>query len=390
MRIAVISTMGGPDWGGSEELWAAMAHEALASGDQVLVSVNRWSRKPEPIVDLEEAGARVVTRSRLRQRARHRASSPLPLPAGLAPLRRFAPDVVCLSHGATWDVPRDPGLQAGLERVLDTAGRPIPYIALCQYTTEVEPLTEAERARARRYFGGAAAVAFVSEANRASAERQLAEVLRRAVIVQNPVTRHPARLAWPGGDTARFACVARLEAGAKGQDLLLTAFAGERWRDRDWELSLVGAGPHEGWLRALAAHHGLTDRVRFCGHLSDIEELWRAHHVLLLASRAEGTPLSLLEAMALGRPAVVTAVGGNADWVDPGVTGYVAAAATVDAVAAALDACWDDRPRWSEMGAAAHEALVERADPRPGRTLLRLVHGVSAGAACSPLGGRGS
>lgn len=390
MRIAVVSTMEGPDWGGSEELWAAMAHEALASGDQVLVSVNRWSRKPSPIAELEEAGARVVTRSRLRQRALHRASPPPPLPAGLAPLRRFAPDVVCLSHGATWDVPRDPGFQAGLERVLAATGGPIPYVALCQYNTDFEPLTDAERDRARRYFGGAAAVAFVSEANRASAERHLAEPLHRAVVVQNPVTRCPALLPWPDDGPARFACVARLEAGAKGQDLLLSAVAGERWRERDWELSLAGSGPHEDWLRALTAHHSLSDRVRFCGHVRDIEELWRTHHVLVLPSRAEGTPLSLLEAMALGRPAVVTAVGGNADWVDAGVTGFVAGAATVDALAGALDACWDSRLRWADMGAAAHQTLVDRFDRRPGRTLLRLVHGVSPGAACSPLGGRGS
>ena len=56
VRIAVISTLDGPDWGGSEELWAAMAHEALTAGDDVFVSVNRWTDKPSQISSWKRPG----------------------------------------------------------------------------------------------------------------------------------------------------------------------------------------------------------------------------------------------------------------------------------------------------------------------------------------------
>ena len=101
VRIAVISTMDGPDWGGSEELWAAMAHEALTAGDDVFVSVNRWTHKPHQLSKLEAAGAIVETRSRARQRLVYRSSPPVFLPVSFRSLQRFRPDVVCLSHGAT-------------------------------------------------------------------------------------------------------------------------------------------------------------------------------------------------------------------------------------------------------------------------------------------------
>src|SRR5688572_27741424 len=117
--------MDGVDWGGSEELWSAMAHRALSHGDRILVSLNRWTEKPAAVEALERAGARVVTRSRVRQRALHRAAPPLPIPVTLVSLRRFGPDVVCLSHGATWDVARDPGLFSALTRFFERTG--VPY-----------------------------------------------------------------------------------------------------------------------------------------------------------------------------------------------------------------------------------------------------------------------
>jgi glycosyltransferase involved in cell wall biosynthesis len=113
--------------------------------------------------------------------------------------------------------------------------------------------------------------------------------------------------------------------------------------------------------------------VTFGGHVDDIVATWRRHHVLLLASRAEGTPLSLLEAMALARPSVVTDVGGNAEWVVPDETGFLAAAPTAVSFGAALEACWHARDQWEAMGSRAHQVLLQNYDPTPGRTLLHRV-----------------
>ncbi|MEJ7582554.1 MAG: glycosyltransferase [Acidimicrobiales bacterium] len=375
MRIAVISTMDGLDWGGSEELWTAMANAALTAGHDVLVSVNRWERKPAPVVALERAGAEIHPRSRVRQRALYRSQPPVALPFPLRRLRRFDPDVVCLSHGATWDVARDPGMFASLGRYL--GDRRVPYVPVCQYNTSYDPLTDDERRRARAYFGGAATVAFVAAANRDAAERLIAERLPRTVLIQNPVTVTPTVLPWPTGSVPAFACVARLDAGAKGQDILLEALAADGWRAREWRLTLYGAGPHLAWLRAIAHHYELDRRVTFGGHAPDIVAIWRRHHMLVLPSRAEGTPLSLLEAMALARPSVVTDVGGNREWVDPDETGFVAAAATAASIGDALETSWKARDRWRSMGLKAHEALVQRYDPTPGATLLHLLQQAS-------------
>ena len=223
------------------------------------------------------------------------------LPVSFRSLQRFRPDVVCLSHGATWDVRRDPGLFSSLMRVF--GGGRLPYVAVCQYDTDYEPLTDEDRRRSREYFGAAAAVAFVAEENRVAAERLLAWRMPDAVAVQNPVTVAPTVLPWPVDAMTELACVARLDARAKGQDVLLEALADDRWRGRDWRLSFYGAGPDRDWLGELGRQYGLGDRIQFCGHVDDVEAVWRRCHLLVLPSRAEGTSLSLLEAMALARPA---------------------------------------------------------------------------------------
>ena len=64
-------------------------------------------------------------------------------------------------------------------------------------------------------------------------------------------------------------------------------------------------------------------------------------------------PIVLVEAMLSGRVPIVTDVGGNAEVVDDGATGYIAAAATEDALDDAMERAWNERHRWREIGAAA-------------------------------------
>ena len=66
MRIAIISTMEGCPWGGSEELWAAMAMQALKKGHEVLISVCDWPQTP-PALGLLQANAPRSLRGHLRQ-----------------------------------------------------------------------------------------------------------------------------------------------------------------------------------------------------------------------------------------------------------------------------------------------------------------------------------
>lgn len=115
----------------------------------------------------------------------------------------------------------------------------------------------------------------------------------------------------------------------KGQPDLVRALAKTQG---DFVVHFVGEGPSLESVRALARELGVSARVRFHGEHPS-REVIRAFDGLVLASRSEGCPYVLLEALAAGVPAIATAVGGVSDvlgdagWlVPPGDRGALAAA----------------------------------------------------------------
>jgi glycosyltransferase involved in cell wall biosynthesis len=109
--------------------------------------------------------------------------------------------------------------------------------------------------------------------------------------------------------------------------------------------------------RAIAT---LGDRVRFLGWVDDLESLFAALDLVVLTSRNEGTPVSLIEAGAMGRAVVATCVGGVADVVDDGRTGILVPVGDPDAVAVAVGSLLDNMARRDAMGAAAREYVRGR------------------------------
>ena len=81
--------------------------------------------------------------------------------------------------------------------------------------------------------------------------------------------------------------------------------------------------------------------------------------VLVMPSLAEGTPFAMIESMAAGRPAVGTPVGGIPELIIDGETGWLSRTADVSDIADAMERMWDDRERWTSMGAAAREYVFE-------------------------------
>src|SRR6185295_4136884 len=210
MKIAVVSTMNGSPWGGSEELWAAMVRAARREGHPVAVSVLRWPSTPPRVAEVAATGAQVFPRrhppGRLLGRVARRFAEPDPF----GPILAFGAEVVCINQGGTHDVAGMPEVFALVERL---QARSIPYVVLCHLDHEYRLPGREVIARTEAVWSRAARVGFVSRRSIELAERQFARRIPNAVLVRNPVNLDaPALLPWPSGDLVRFATVARLDA----------------------------------------------------------------------------------------------------------------------------------------------------------------------------------
>jgi glycosyltransferase involved in cell wall biosynthesis len=155
------------------------------------------------------------------------------------------------------------------------------------------------------------------------------------------------------------AFVGRLVA-IKQVDLLLRACARAFTEDPRGRLLVAGDGESRAELEALAARLGLGDRVRFVGWQTDLAALYAGIDVVALSSINEGTPVTVIEAMAAGRAVVSTAVGGVPDLIDDGRTGRLVPPGDEVALARALTELIADADLRARLGAAARADVVAR------------------------------
>lgn len=147
--------------------------------------------------------------------------------------------------------------------------------------------------------------------------------------------------------------------GAKNHRRLLDAFALLRRNRSASRLVIIGGGELHADLERHAAHLGLGTAVLFAGDRSDARSLLPAFDLFAMTSDTEGYSLALLEAGAAGLPCVVSDVGGNAEIVQQGVTGLVAASNDPAAFAAGFERLAHDTDLRHRMGRQARE-WVER------------------------------
>lgn len=174
----------------------------------------------------------------------------------------------------------------------------------------------------------------------------------------------------PIADNRRMVCIGRLTE-QKGQLLILEALAALAAEGVSLEVVLAGDGDMRGVIERRIAELGLGKAVRITGWVSNatVRSELLAARALLLPSFAEGLPVALMEALALGRPAITTFIAGIPELVEDGVNGWLipagSVAAMVRAIKRALEASAAELTRMGQAGATAvaarHDASREAA-----------------------------
>lgn len=141
----------------------------------------------------------------------------------------------------------------------------------------------------------------------------------------------------------------------KRVDDLIRAIAILAARGDDVQLALAGDGPLRSSLESLVAELGIAERTHFLGMRDDVGPVYSAADVVALTSANEGTPVTLIEALASGTATVSTDVGGVRDVVRDGESGLLVPAGDIAGIASALDRLVADgelRRRFGAFGRA--------------------------------------
>jgi glycosyltransferase involved in cell wall biosynthesis len=159
----------------------------------------------------------------------------------------------------------------------------------------------------------------------------------------------------PGQPVAAIVAALRPE---KNHELLLRAAARVRQELPAARLLVVGDGPRRPMLESLCAELGLGEMVRFLGTQSDIPRVLALTDLVVLCSRIEANPVSLLEAMACGKPVVATRVGSVPETVLDGQNGYLVEPGDETQLAQRMVELFRDPQRAAVMGLAGREEVL--------------------------------
>lgn len=196
-------------------------------------------------------------------------------------------------------------------------------------------------------------------------EREVAAIASNLPIVRIPNGVDIVRFS-PGDRSARSSdlsktvvAVTRL-AYSKGVDVLLAAWKLVHEQEPAAKLIIVGDGPLEDQLKRVATDYGLDGSVEFAGFHTDVPAQLRRGAIGALASRWEGLPNAVLEAMASGLACVATRVSGSEDVIQDGVNGLLVEPEDVHGLACALLTVIQNPDLATQYGRAARETAERR------------------------------
>ena len=130
-------------------------------------------------------------------------------------------------------------------------------------------------------------------------------------------------------------------------------------RDQEWTIEFVGDGPNLDWAKETVSALGLDSRITFCGACNDVPQRLSQADIFVLASRWEGFPLVILEAMRARLPVIASDVGGVKESVEHGVTGILVPRSSKTGMVAALESLINNpdlRTSMGQNGRASFEA----------------------------------
>lgn len=352
--------MNGASWGGSEELWFQSAIATARKGIKTGVCCFDWPEKQAKLAQLKEAGCELFllpgkssTRSQLLPNIK--------LKKLLASIPFEEYELVIVNQGGWKEIVHGP-FKSLHERLKD-------YIILYHNYNVNEKLNPLKKDnlqawvfKARKNMGATLKIFH--------AMRDVYKIaIDKTEKLFNPltITAPNEPIPFPGliNGKYQFSVLAALDIERKAQDVLIRSLSHSEWKDRNWELHLYGEGKDRSLLQRLVKSLNLEKRILLHGNATNYMEAIVKSHLVLQITNIDAMPLSVMEAMAVAKPLVISNVGDMPHWVKENENGWIVREVEVEMVRKTLDRAWENRENWEAMGKKSFERFQKDfpADP---------------------------
>lgn len=349
--VFFLSLMNGAAWGGSEELWFRTALWMSSNGYKVGIGCYDWAEKQTKINELKKAGCTIYLlpnkKGLFKRLAVKKALNSIPFSEY---------DLTVVNQGGWEEILHAPF--TGLYKKLPA------YVILNHNYNENAVLSFSKQKLLQQWIAGAKMNFGATQKIFEVIERKFNISIEKKETLVNPITFAPDTL--PGqypeltNDTCTWVMLAELDTARKAQDILINALSSSKWKERNWQLHLYGKGKDKEKLEKLIVEQGLENKVFLKGFTTNIKQTLLDCHVLLQCTLIDAMPLSVVEAMATGRPCVVSKVGDMPVWVEEGVNGFICPAVSIEGIDEVMENCWQQKNNWTAMGKNAFNTFLKK------------------------------
>ena len=341
--ILFVSVMNGAAWGGSEELWYRSALWLAKNNYRVGICVFDWAGKEQKVKMLKDTGCRVYLLPGKKQTKTFLGKWRLRKAFAKVPFSEY--QKIVFNQGGWKDITYPPfkDLYKSLSHYCLSFHN---YDTSEKLTTNRQHVLEEWITNARINIGASKKIFETIETN------FKIEIPKQKILI-NPVTFHPPGqpVQYPPTEgKIIFVMIAALDIKRKAQDVLIKTLSKDKWKQRNWELQLYGVGPDRELLENVIAEHGLRSKLVLKGFTSEIKEALTSAHIVLQITNKDAMPISVMEAMAIGRPVLASNVGDMPEWIIHGENGWIAKKADEISIDETLEYAWNNKNKWEMMG----------------------------------------
>lgn len=348
--IIFLSVMNGAGWGGSEEQWYRLALWLARKGTKVGIVVFDWPQKENHLLTLKDAGCTIYL---LPRRKGNSLVHTLRLKRLLKNIPFRSYNAAFINQGGWKDVVHGP---------FKKLYKQLPPYILSFHNYQVQAkLPVAKKSRLQQWVNHARInVADAAKIFEVLEEEMLTNVPNQKVMA-NPITFELPQSAtlYPANDTILFVVLAALDMERKAQDILVKALSSLKWKQRNWVVHLYGEGRDRDVLQQLIVKHDLQSKILLKGYSQNVSGILQKAHLLIQCTHIDAMPISVVEAMAMARPCIVSAVGDMPRWIN-GTNGFVCQQVTEKLVDETLELAWQERDQWEIMGKNAYATFLQK------------------------------